>query len=86
MRRWYDIIARVGGIVDYRIVPDPYVLQYRTKGLKKGDAVIGGFCEWHHVEVLISENRHFLRELTTDHAFTIMNPSEFCRVFGLTDK
>jgi hypothetical protein len=55
--------------------------KYVTLGLpEKADAFIGAFAEWMAVNYLISDNRHFLRELQTD-AFTILPPAEFIDLF-----
>lgn len=40
--------------------------------------MIGAFAEWQGVEYLISDNRHFLEELSTD-AFEVLGPDEFLR-------
>jgi hypothetical protein len=44
-------------------------------GLKKGDAVIGAFCEFREIDYFISENRHFISELKTDK-FKILDSNE----------
>ena len=46
---------------------------------EKGDAFIGAFAEWMKVDYLISENRHFLRELQTE-AYAVMNAERFIQV------
>ncbi len=60
-------------------VPIPSVLieRYIALGLaEKGDAVIGAFAEWMHVDYLISDNRHFLQQVRTD-AYRLVTPAEF---------
>ena len=66
-----------------RIIDDPVpanlVEKYVNLGLPaKADAFIGAFAEWMNVSYLISENRHFLRELHTD-AFQILDALEFIK-------
>jgi predicted nucleic acid-binding protein len=57
-------------------VPRTLVEKYGQLGLpEKADAFIGAFAEWLQVDYLISDNRHFLRELKTD-AFTVLTPDE----------
>ena len=56
---------------------------FESRGLKKGDAVIGGFAEWQKVEKIVSDNRDFLRGLAAGHFFEVMSPEEFCTEFGL---
>jgi hypothetical protein len=58
-------------------VPQVLVAKYVDLGLPaKADAFIGAFAEWMQVRYLISDNRHFLRELRTD-AFEVLEAGEF---------
>lgn len=58
-------------------VPRILVDKYTTLGLPaKADAFIGAFAEWLEVRYLISDNRHFLRDLQTD-AFNVLDAAEF---------
>lgn len=58
-------------------VPEALLASYNAKGLRmKGDAYVGAFAEWMAVDCLISDNRHFLRELQTD-AYQLMSPGNF---------
>lgn len=58
-------------------VPRALVDKYTRLNLpEKADAFIGAFAEWKQVQYLISENRHFLRDLRTD-AFTVLTAAEF---------
>lgn len=60
-------------------VPVALVQKYVNLGLPaKADAFIGAFAEWMNVNYLISENRHFLRQVQAD-AFQILNTDEFLR-------
>jgi hypothetical protein len=53
------------------------VTQYTQLGLPaKADAFIGAFTEWMEAEYLISDNRHFLRDLHTD-AFEVLDATDF---------
>jgi len=65
----------------FRIVDEPVpaelVEKYVALGLPaKADAVIGGFTEWMGAKYLVSDNRHFLQEFSTD-AFEVLEPAEF---------
>ena len=63
-------------------VPSILVEKYVNLGLPaKADAFIGAFAEWMNVSYLISENRHFLRQVKTK-AFQIINTDEFLRLLG----
>jgi predicted nucleic acid-binding protein len=56
-----------------RVLVDDYV----NKGLpEKADAFIGAFAEWMQARYLISDNRHFLRDLQTN-AFQVLDPAQF---------
>jgi hypothetical protein len=62
--------------------PVPLVLveKYVSLGLPaKADAFIGAFAEWMNVSYLISENRHFLRQVKTN-AFQILDADDFVRI------
>jgi predicted nucleic acid-binding protein len=58
-------------------VPRDLVEKYMALGLPgKADAFIGAFAEWLNARYLVSDNRHFLRDLQTD-AFTVLDASAF---------
>jgi len=85
MKQFYQFVLRFGVKIDFSEVPKDYISQFEKKGLKKGDAEIGAFCEWKRVNVIVSDNRDFLKGLSPEHYFEVMNPKEFCDNFGLTD-
>ncbi len=58
-------------------VPRALVETYANLGLPaKADAFIGAFAEWQQVDYLISDNRHFLRQLQTK-AYEVMDADKF---------
>src|SRR5690606_21729111 len=58
-------------------VPRPLVETYSQRGLpEKADAFIGAFAEWMEVRYLVSDNRHFLRDLEAS-PFTVLSPADF---------
>jgi hypothetical protein len=58
-------------------VPRVLVDKYTHLGLpEKADAFIGAFAEWMQVRYLISDNRHFLRDLQTD-AYEVLDANTF---------
>lgn len=60
-------------------VPPELVEKYTNLGLPaKADAFIGAFAEWMNVSYLISENRHFLRQLRNP-AFEVLDANTFVR-------
>lgn len=59
------------------LAPRALVDDYVHKGLpEKADAFIGAFAEWMQSRYLISDNRHFLRDLQTT-AFQVLDPPQF---------
>lgn len=60
-------------------VPVELVNKYVELGLReKADAFIGAFAEWQKVNLLISDNRHFLDDLT-EAPFEVLSPDVFIR-------
>lgn len=58
-------------------VPENLVSKYAALGLPaKADAFIGAFADWMNVQYLISDNRHFLRELKAE-AFEMVDAEIF---------
>jgi hypothetical protein len=58
-------------------VPRTLVTKYIGLGLPaKADAFIGAFSEWMQARYLVSDNRHFLRDLCTN-AFDVLDATEF---------
>lgn len=78
VRRFYRLFHEFdcAWIVD-EPVPADLVAKYVRLGLPgKADAFIGAFAEWMRVRYLVSDNRHFLRELQTD-AFEVLDVEMF---------
>ena len=58
-------------------VPRDLVELYSQRGLpEKADAFIGAFAEWMEAHYLISDNRHFLRDLN-ESSFVVATPADF---------
>jgi len=83
LKRFYQIVRRSNIQLNFEVVPTIYITTFKEKGLKKGDAIIGGFAEWQKVDTIISDNRDFLRGLAPEHYFEVMSPQEFCEAFEL---
>lgn len=83
MKQFYQFMLRQGVTIDFAPVPLTFISIFEDKGLKKGDAEIGAYCEWRQVEVIVSDNRDFLRGLASGHYFEVMSPSLFCEKFEL---
>ena len=78
IRRFYQIFHEsAAAFIVTGPIPPAILDRYVALGLReKGDAIIGAFAEWMAVDYLISDNRHFLRELHTD-AYQLMSPGDF---------
>jgi predicted DNA-binding protein (MmcQ/YjbR family) len=86
IRQFYHLFKnnRVAQIVD-EPVPAELVKKYIDFGLpEKADAFIGAFAEWQNVSYLISENRHFLRDLSTP-AFKVRSSAQFLKDFEISN-
>ncbi len=83
LKKFYRISRSSGVQFKFEKVPEDYIKLFEAKGLKKGDAIIGGFCEWMRVDAIVSDNRDFLRGLATDHSFEVISPQQFCEKVGL---
>jgi hypothetical protein len=55
--------------------------KYKNLGFKKGDIVVAAFCKSVPAEYLISENRHFLRNVKI-YAFKVVTLKEFVNNIG----
>jgi len=65
-------------------VPIQLIQKYISLGLnEKADAFIGAFAEWQDVKWLISDNRHFLYELT-NATFEVLTPDTFINQYYRT--
>ena len=83
MKRFYRPANQPNIKLNYESVPEIYITMFESKGLKKGDAIIGGFAEWKKIDKIVSDNRDFLRGLSAGHHFEVMSPQEFCEQFNL---
>ena len=83
LKYFYQVVMQTNVQLCYENVPEMYIAMFEAKGLKKGDAIIGGFCEWQKVDTIVSDNRDFLRGLSGKHYFEVMSPQEFCERFDL---
>ncbi|MCK5720398.1 MAG: type II toxin-antitoxin system VapC family toxin [Thiomargarita sp.] len=83
MKEFYQLVNESNIQLNYEQVPNMYIEMFESKGLKKGDAIIGGFAEWQKIDKIVSDNRDFLRGLSAGHHFEVMSPQAFCEKFGL---
>jgi hypothetical protein len=68
-------------IWDYTPARLELVTQWELRGAKKGDAVIAAHLEANEVRYFISENRHFLAELT-DLPFEVLTSEKAVTLVG----
>lgn len=82
LRKFYNLLNNAPSIViidDF--IPRQLLDKYVDLGLReKGDAFIGAFAEWQKVDILISDNRHFLVELQGT-PFDVMKPEQFLDLY-----
>jgi hypothetical protein len=83
MKLFYQFVFSFGVTVDYARVPPKMIADFEGLGLKKGDAEIGAFCEWRKIDIVVSDNRDFLKGLTPTHSFLVMSPNLFCEKFRI---
>ena len=78
VRRFYRLFhQRTFAFIVEELTPSTLVSEYIGKGLpEKADAFIGAFAEWMSVRYLVSDNRHFLRDLQAT-AFRVLDPAAF---------
>lgn len=65
---------------DYE-VPVEFGIKYASKGLKRADAFIAGYAEYIGADILVTENRHFLRK-HSNLPFKILTAKEFIKYIG----
>ena len=84
-RQFYDLIGLLSTVhIVYQFPDDQLLAYYRQLGLKTGDAKIAAFCEQAAIDILVSENRHFLEELP-NRSFEILDSRTFCQRFSLCE-
>ncbi|MEB3232023.1 MAG: type II toxin-antitoxin system VapC family toxin [Leptolyngbyaceae bacterium] len=66
---------------DYTLPDAKVVAKWKARGAKKGDAVISASLEVAGIRYLISENRHFLSEIS-DLPFQVLSSEAVIRVLG----
>ena len=78
---FYKLLFKNNFIIHEEELPFYLFENYKKFGLKKGDILIASFCEWITADYLITQNRHFLREVKVNN-FKILNLKEFLEIFG----
>lgn len=69
-------------ILDISTLPKNLIEKYERKGLRTSDAAIAAFTEYIQADYLLSENRHFLKNLKTTK-FSVKNAEQFLEMVGL---
>jgi len=69
-------------ILDISTLPKNLIEKYERKGLRTSDAAIAAFTEYIQADYLLSENRHFLKNLKTTK-FRAKNAEQFLEMVGL---
>ena len=71
-REFIEFITNLTSIDEDFVVPFELGVRYEIKGLKPADAFIAAYVEWTGAEILVTENRHFLRNFSS-LPFKILN-------------
>ena len=83
VKEFHQLINKHSIEIDFHRITVSRISAYEQKGLKKGDAEIAAYCEWQNINILVSDNRDFLRGLVASHPFRVLSPKEFCLEFDL---
>ena len=75
-KEFYALLLRSNVVLCKEKLPRSLFDKYRRKGLKKGGIVIASFCENEKAAYLVTENRHFLKEIKFDK-FRVVKLDEF---------
>ena len=82
MRRVLLAVMKAKAVTwDYAPAPLELVTRWEQRGAKKGDAVIAAHLEVAGVRYFVSENRHFIAEIT-DLPFEVLTSEETLRLLG----
>ena len=78
MRRVLLAVMKAKAVTwDYAPAPLELVRRWEQRGAKKGDAVIAAHLEIAQVSYFVSENRHFIAEIT-DLPFKVLTAKRLC--------
>ncbi len=78
-KEFYALLLRSNIILHTGPMPLELYKKYKNLGLKKGDIVIASFCELKGINYLISENRHFLKNIKFED-FKVINLKRFIKL------
>ncbi len=83
LKELYQLIREAEVEVIEEKIPASMVKKYQ-KQLPPEDAIIAAYCEFLRIEILISENRHFLVDFHPK-AFRVLSAHEFIEQYILTE-
>ncbi len=78
----HTILSSSVHVVDISAVPKNLIKKYEKEKLKTSDAAVAAFTEYINADYLLSENRHFLKNLKTTK-FRVKNAEQFLEMVGL---
>ena len=82
MQEFYDLFDATSDVrFDWQPPPAEVVQRYRSLGCKRGDAFVAAGIEVLGAATFITNNRHFLREIT-GFPFRILSPEEALTEIG----
>jgi hypothetical protein len=82
MNEFYDLFDAASDVLlDWTPPPEDIVQHYRALGCKRGDAFVAAGIELLGAATFVTNNRHFLREIT-GFPFRILSPEEALTEIG----
>jgi hypothetical protein len=81
-KEFIGFIMNVSGIDEDFVVPFELGARYEALGFKPADAFIAAYAEWTGAEAFVTENGHFLKNLTA-LPFAVITADECLRLINL---
>ena len=80
-REFFVFISELTTIDEDFLVPFELGVKYEIRGLKMVDAFIAAYTEWVGADVLVTENRHFLKH-DRDLPFKILTAEKCLKIIS----
>lgn len=80
-REFMEFIMNLTTIDEDFVVPFELGARYESEGLKPADAFIAAYVDWTGADVLVTENRHFLKK-RTHFSFQVLNAEDCLKLMG----
>lgn len=79
VKKFYDFLFRNNINPFDKKIPFSLLEKYKRLGLKKGDIVIAAFCDDINADYIVTENRHFLKDVKFDK-FKVITLADFVKI------